>query len=120
FVQRAFLPLLQRWAAVDEVSCSAALLDEAVASARRDGQTPVHLSFLPLQHVPLAECAANVAFPFWEYPDIPNHDVAGQPRNNWVWTAGHLDLILTACEFTRDAFRRAGVRTPLEVVPVPI
>ena len=33
---------------------------------------------------------------------------------------GRLDLILTASTFTRDAFIRAGVRTPIHVVPVPI
>jgi glycosyltransferase involved in cell wall biosynthesis len=120
FVQRAFLPLLERWAAVNEVSRSPVGLDEAVAAARRAGQTPIHLSFLPLEHVQLADRARNIAFPFWEYPDVPNQDVAGLPRNNWARTANRLDLILTACEFTRDAFRRAGVRTPLEVAAVPI
>lgn len=120
FVQRAFLPLLQRWATVEEVSQSAGRVHEAVAAARQAGRSALHLSFLPLQYLQLAEGAANVAFPFWEYPHIPNYDVAGNPRNNWVRMADCLDLILTACEFTRDAFLRAGVQTPLEVVPVPI
>ena len=120
FVQRAFLPLLERWASVQEVSQSSDSLAEAVAGAQRAGQTVTHLSFLPLQYFQLIEGAANLAFPFWEYPHIPNYDVAGNPRNNWVRMAECLDLILTACNFTRDAFLRAGVQTPLEVVPVPI
>src|SRR5205807_6061635 len=41
-------------------------------------------------------------------------------RNNWVHIADRLDLILTASSFTRDAFLRAGVKTPIRVVPVPI
>ncbi|HVA50906.1 MAG TPA: glycosyltransferase [Pirellulales bacterium] len=120
FVQRAFLPLLQRWGSVEEVSQSPARVHEAVAAARDAGQTAVHISFLPLQYLQLTEGAANVAFPFWEYPDIPSYDVAGNPRNNWLRMADCLDLILTACEFTRDSFVRAGVKTPLEVVSVPI
>ena len=120
FVQRAFLPLLQRWGTVEEVSQSAGRVHDSVSAALEAGRSALHLSFLPLQYLQLAEGAANVAFPFWEYPHIPNYDVAGNPRNNWVRMADCLDLILTACNFTRDAFLREGVQTPLEVVPVPI
>lgn len=120
FVQRAFLPLLERWGRVEEVSQSAGRVHDAVAEARRAGEAALHLSFLPLQYLQLTEGAVNVAFPFWEYPDIPSYDVAGNPRNNWVRMADCLDLILTACQFTRDSFLRAGVKTPVEVVPVPI
>ena len=120
FVQKAFLPLLKRWGRVEEVSQSPQRVHEAVAEARRAGEAALHLSFLPLQYLQLTEGAVNVAFPFWEYPDIPSYDVAGNPRNNWVRMADCLDLILTACQFTRDSFLRAGVKTPVEVVPVPI
>ncbi|HVX10985.1 MAG TPA: hypothetical protein VHC22_07390 [Pirellulales bacterium] len=120
FVQRAFLPLLERWAAVEEVSDSSENLQRAFAGATRAGKSAVHLSFLPLQYFQFLDGATNVAFPFWEYPDIPNYDVAGNPRNNWVRMADCLDLIFTACNFTRDSFLRAGVQTPLEVVSVPI
>jgi glycosyltransferase involved in cell wall biosynthesis len=120
FVLRSFLPLLERWAPVEEVSQSPEQIRDAVLTARRGGQDAVHLGFLPLQSMRVVEGAANVAFPFWEFPDIPDYDVGGNPRNNWVRTAKRLDLILTACEFTRDSFIRAGVQTPLEIVPVPI
>lgn len=120
FVLRSFLPLLERWASVEEVSKSPEQIRDGVLRARRAGQDAVHLGFLPLQSMRVVEGAANVAFPFWEFPDIPDYDVAGNPRNNWVRMAKKLDLILTACEFTRDSFLRAGVETPLEVVPVPI
>lgn len=120
FVQRAFLPLLERFGAVEEVAGPRVGLDEAVANARRRRLTPLHLSFLPPQYMPLAGDAPNIAFPFWEYPDIPDYDVAGKPENNWARMANRLDLLVTACEFTRDAFRRAGVNTPAHVVPVPV
>ncbi|HET6879809.1 MAG TPA: hypothetical protein VFI31_06630 [Pirellulales bacterium] len=120
FVQRAFLPLLERWAAVEEVSQSPRVVRERIVAAKRLGQSPIHLSFLPLQFARAVSEAPNVVFPFWEYPDIPHYDVAGNPRNNWVRAATEFDMILTACRFTRDAFLRAGVRTPIHVTPVPI
>ncbi|HEV3339341.1 MAG TPA: glycosyltransferase [Pirellulales bacterium] len=120
FVLRSFLPLLNRWATVAEVSQSPEGIREAVAAARRSGQDAVHLGFLPLQYMRIVDDGANVAFPFWEFPDIPDYDVAGDPRNNWVSMAERLDLILTACEFTRESFLRANVQTPVEVIPVPI
>ncbi|HWB10470.1 MAG TPA: glycosyltransferase [Pirellulales bacterium] len=120
FVLRSFLPLLDRWATVAEVSQSPEGIHEAVQAARQSGQDAVHLGFLPLQYMRTVDGAANVAFPFWEFPNIPDYDVAGDPRNNWVTMAEKLDLILTACEFTRDSFSRAEVQTPVEVVPVPI
>lgn len=120
FVQKAFRPLLERWADVEEVSGDVLAADMRLAAAHGGGKSVVHLSFLPLQHLRLLDRAVNIAFPFWEYPDIPATDVAGQTRNNWARTAERLDLILSACEFTRQAFLRAKVSTPIEVVPVPI
>ncbi|HJT34966.1 MAG TPA: glycosyltransferase [Pirellulales bacterium] len=119
FVQRAFLPLLKRWGEVRELA-QPAELDEAVAEARLRHPAPVHLSFLPPQYMPLAADAPNIAFPFWEYPDIPDYDVAGHANNNWLRLAERLDSLVTACRFTRDAFVRAGVRVPMSIVPVPI
>ncbi|HUY35234.1 MAG TPA: hypothetical protein VMV69_20985 [Pirellulales bacterium] len=120
FVYRAFSPLLARWGEVHEISRAETDLEPALEAARRAGRAPAHLSFLPLQHMPITPLAPNIAFPFWEYPDIPDRDVGGNPRNNWPRVAKKLALILTACEFTRDALQRAGVGTPIHVVPVPI
>jgi glycosyltransferase involved in cell wall biosynthesis len=120
FVQRAFLPLLQRWAPVEEVTQSPRKLRETIAAAQHAGHAPIYLSFLPLQYARPVPGVPNIAFPFWEYPDIPHYDVAGNPRNNWVRAAADFDMLLTACRFTRDAFNRAGVETPLHVTPVPI
>lgn len=120
FVQEAFLPLLQRWAQTTEVLGAESRLDYAAREARRRGATPVHLSFRPLHATYLTRQAANVAFPFWEFPNIPDTAINGNPRNNWVRIAEHLDLIVTASTFTRDAFVRAGVQTPVAVIPVPL
>lgn len=120
YVQRAFVPLLRQWAEVREVEQGASRLDEAVSAARLQPSAPLHLSFLPPQYMPLADDAANVAFPFWEYPDVPHYDVAGNPRYNWLRLTQRVDAMVTACEFTRAAFERAGAQVPTHVVPVPI
>ncbi len=95
-------------------------LEAALSHDRETRRDPAHMSFLPLQYMPIAPSVPNIAFPFWEYPEIPDRDVAGNPRNNWPRVAEKLALIMTACDFTRDAFVRAGVGVPIHVVPVPI
>jgi glycosyltransferase involved in cell wall biosynthesis len=120
FVQRAFAPLLARWGRTQEVTRPESRLDYALWRARQQNLEPVHLSFTPLHLMYLTARAPNVSFPFWEFPDIPNTNLGNNPRNNWVRIAGRLDLILTASTSTREAFVRAGVATPIHVVPVPI
>jgi hypothetical protein len=119
-VYESFAPLLQRWGTVREVHQPESRLDHALYELRRQGNEPLHLSFMPLHLAYLTGQAPNVAFPFWEFPDIPERDLGGNPRNNWKRIADRLALLLTACTFTRDAFQRSGVRTPIAVVPVPI
>jgi glycosyltransferase involved in cell wall biosynthesis len=120
YVYRAFAPLLSRWAQLVEIEQPEAQLTDAIECAREQCLAPVHLSFLPPQYVHLNDALPTVAFPFWEYPDIPACAFDGNPRYDWVRVCQRLAMILTACEFTRDAFLRAGVRTPIHVVPVPI
>ena len=120
FVRRAFQPLLKRWAEVVHVGRPESQLDFALRRARQSGHEPIALSFRPLADVYLSRWAANVVFPFWEFPDIPACDYKQNPRQNWVRIANHASLVLTASEFTAAAFARAGVRTPVRVVPVPI
>lgn len=120
YVYRAFRPLLERLGGVVEVERPESRLDYAVRRAQEQGLEVTHLSFLPLNQIYLTSMAPNVAFPFWEFPDLPDEDLDGNPRNNWVRVASRLSLIVCASRFTRDAFVRAGVRTPVHVVPVPV
>jgi glycosyltransferase involved in cell wall biosynthesis len=120
FVHRAFAALLERWGKVVEVTQPESRLDYALWRARRQGSEPIHLSFRPLHLTYLTQHAANVAFPFWEFPDLPENKDGTNPRHNWVRIADRLALVLTASTFTRDAFVRAGVKAPVAVVPVPI
>jgi glycosyltransferase involved in cell wall biosynthesis len=120
FVQRAFSPLLKRWAHTTEVDRPESRLDFALRRARQQGFSPVHLSFLPLHETYLSALAPNLAFPFWEFPDLPDGEASNNPRHNWARIANCLDLILVASSATRQAFRRAGVQTPVHLVPVPV
>ena len=120
FVYRAFAPLLERWGTTEEVTQAESRLDYAVRRLRGQRLNPVHLSFLPLHLTYLSRHSANIAFPFWEFPDLPDRNFGSNPRHNWVQVADRLQMILTASNFTRDTFLRAGVETPVRVVPVPI
>jgi len=117
YVHRAFAPLLQRWGKVVESVRPGDRIDEL---ARQLPRPLIHLAFLPLDMFDGTKHAPNVAFPFWDFPDLPSVPLGANPRNNWTAIANELDLILTSSEFTRDAFIRSGVRTPVSVVPVPI
>jgi glycosyltransferase involved in cell wall biosynthesis len=120
YVYRAFLPLLERWGQHREASGPRGVLEHAIAEARHRQQEPVHLSFLPLHLMDVVPDVANIAVPAWEFPDIPALDLENDPRHNWAKRAEQVDVIITHTQFSRAAFLRAGVRTPVHVVPVPI
>jgi glycosyltransferase involved in cell wall biosynthesis len=91
----------------------------AVHDARRRGFEPVHVSFLPFQDMPLTKAAPNVIVPAWEFPDLPNDSFDGNPQNDWVATSARCTQVIVGGPFTADCFRKAGIRTPIHVVPVP-
>ena len=120
FVLEALAPVLEKlgtWRLIEHPESS---LPFAAARAEAEGYQPVHLALHPPQDVYLTPALPNVIFPFWEFPDIPDRDFGYDTRQNWVRICKRADLIVTACQFTRDAFRRAGVDCPIGVVPVPL
>jgi glycosyltransferase involved in cell wall biosynthesis len=120
YVYRAFAQLLERWGQHREASGPHGVLDRAIAEARQQQRQPLHLSFLPLHLMEVAANVPNIAVPAWEFPDIPALDLENDPRQNWARRAEQVDLIITHTQFSRAAFLRAGVRTPVQVAPVPI
>jgi glycosyltransferase involved in cell wall biosynthesis len=118
YVYEAFAPLLRRWGSV--VVTDVEGLDAAVRAAAREHAHTIHVSFRPMNFFRPAADAPNVAFPFWDFPDVPDYALGGNPQNDWAGIAGGLDLVLTASEFTREAFVRSGVRVPIRVTPVPV
>ena len=120
FVLEALAPVLEQlgtWRLLDRPESS---LPFAAAQAEAEGYQPIHLALHPPQDVYLTPALPNVIFPFWEFPDIPNRDFGHDTRQNWARVCSRADLIVTACQFTADAFRRGGVDCPISVVPVPL
>ncbi len=120
FVLEALAPVLERlgtWRLLDRPESS---LPFAASKAEADGYQPIHLALHPPQDVYLTPALPNVIFPFWEFPDIPDRDFGHDTRQNWARVCSRADLILTACRFTADAFRKGGVDCPIGIVPVPL
>jgi glycosyltransferase involved in cell wall biosynthesis len=117
---RAFTPLLARWASTRAVTRPESRLDYLLWRTRCAQQQPLHLSFLPLHATYLTQRAPNLAFAYTEFPDLPHMDLADNPRQNTVSLANRLTLLLTPNSFSRQAFARAGVQTPIHLVPAPI
>src|SRR5438552_3929703 len=82
FAMRQYLPLLQRWSPVIEITQPESRLDFHVHKLRNEGKQPLHLSFRPLQDVYLSRHATNAAYVFWEFPDIPESAFGSNPRND--------------------------------------
>lgn len=120
FVVRQFRPLLARWGEAREVDQPESRVEFSVRRFRQAGFEPLHVGFSPL-HVAYLSCQArNAAFVFWEYPDLLQRHTEDDLRYDWARMAKRFDRLFTASTFTREAFRRAGVRTPIDVIPVPI
>ncbi|CAN5474233.1 hypothetical protein BH10PSE11_BH10PSE11_36770 [soil metagenome] len=120
FVYRAFKPLLERYCHLREISHPESQLSYAAKTAHDEGMKPIHLAFLPLEDVYLSGNIPLVAFPFWEFPDIPGKNLGNQPRENWRLAIRNIFAIVTACHFTRNAFERADFHGSIDVIPVPI
>lgn len=120
FVVEALAPVLEQfgtWRLVDHPESRLAF---AAAKAEAEGFRPIHLAINPLQDVYLCPDLPNVVFPFWEFPNLPNRDFGTDTRQNWVRVCRPVSLVLTACRFTAEAFRRSGVGAPVAVVPTPL
>ncbi|HTU16482.1 MAG TPA: glycosyltransferase [Gemmataceae bacterium] len=118
-VAQLFVPLLARWGEVIPVARQTEALETAARAALNRGCCPVHVSFVACQDMVFTSSAPNVIVPAWEFPDVPAEAFDGNPRNNWVATANRCDLVLVGGQFTVEAFQRAGIRTPIRIVPVP-
>src|SRR5262249_13409407 len=70
-------------------------------------------------HYP-ARSAASVIYPLWAFPDLYHEPLDLNPRFLWAEMAQTVGLILTANSFTAEVLARAGVRTPIRVVPPPV
>ena len=120
FVLDAFRPLLQPLGSCRVLEAAESRLAHSAARAAAEGQRPVHLALQPPQATYFTPALPTVLFPFWEFPDVPDRDFGHDTRQNWARLCRPASLVLTACRFTAEAFRSAGVTAPVEVVPVPL
>lgn len=120
FVLRALTPALERLGTWELVPRPESSLSQRAARARAEGSRPVYLVLHPPHNAYFAPDVPTVLFPFWEFPRLPDREFGLDTRQNWVRMCRGADLVVTACRFTADAFRRAGVACPVEVVPVPV
>ncbi|MBX6316409.1 MAG: hypothetical protein IRY99_26380, partial [Isosphaeraceae bacterium] len=120
FVLKALAPVLERLGRWQLVEAPESRLALVAARAAAEGFRPVHLALLPPHASYFTPAVPTILFPFWEFPNVPNRDSQYNTRQNWVRLCRRADLVLTACRFTADTFRRAGVAAPIEVVPVPL
>ncbi|HWE35839.1 MAG TPA: hypothetical protein VG406_04645 [Isosphaeraceae bacterium] len=120
FVLKALAPALEAvadWTLVDRAESR---LPYHAARARAGGSRPIHLALHPVHNAYLTPGLPTILYPFWEFSPIPDRDFGLDTRQNWARVADRADLIVTACRFTAESFRRAGVVRPLAVVPVPL
>ncbi|WP_161602420.1 glycosyltransferase [Tautonia marina] len=120
FVLKALAPVLDQlgsWQVVEQPESS---LSYQADQARRDGFTPIHLCLHPPHNAFLTPDVPTIAFPFWEFPSLPDRDMGLDTRQNWKRILDRADLVVTACRFTASVFQREGVRPPVAVVPVPL
>jgi glycosyltransferase involved in cell wall biosynthesis len=120
FVVEALAPVLETFGAWRLIDHPESRLAFAAAKAEAEGFRPVHLAINPLQDVYLSPALPNIVFPFWEFPQIPSRDFGRDTRQNWLRICRPAAMVLTACRFTAEAFRRAGVACPVAVVPIPV
>jgi len=120
FVFKAFQPILEAFGGWRLIDAPESRLIYQADRARAEGRRPVHLCLQPPQNGYLAPGVPTIFFPFWEFPEIPDRPFEHDTRQNWRRILDRADLILTACRFTAETFRNAGLRPPVAVVPVPI
>lgn len=82
-------------------------------AARRQIRALPDIALVCAPHAPFARAQARhrVALAFGEWERVPD---------TWAHAANALDRLLVPDAFQRDAFRAAGVRIPIEVLPIGV
>ncbi|GIW87325.1 MAG: hypothetical protein KatS3mg108_1649 [Isosphaeraceae bacterium] len=119
FVLEAYVPVLERLGRVHRLDRPESRLLPLAERALLAGERPIHLAFAPLHKVYLTPGVPTIAFPFWEFPDLPNRPFGTDTRQDWTRMARYLDGIAVACQMMGRALERHA-RGPVAVVPVPL
>ncbi len=119
-MKETFLENLRDYAPVNEIVRPESQLEFAVARAQAEGKTPLVFGFVPFQNLHPTKSAPTVIYMCWEFPDVPVAPINGNPRFNWPRISKHTKLIIVPTQFVKDVLEKAGVQTPIRVVPVPM
>jgi glycosyltransferase involved in cell wall biosynthesis len=120
FAFEALAPVLEQFGTWKLVDSPESRLPYLAAQAVADGFRPVHLSVNPPQDGYMTPAVPTIVYPFWEFPRIPDRDFGSDTRQNWARMCRPASLVMTSCQFTAEAFRRAGLKCPVAVVPTPL
>lgn len=91
--------------------------DDEARQIARAATTTVALSFTTPDHYTRYDHAANIGLTFWETDRLP---LQGCERSPWVACANRMDVIWAPSSHTKTTFERAGVTTPVRVIPWPV
>lgn len=119
-LKRSFLPLLSDCGEVVEINRPESRLEFAIERAKSEAKEPVVVGFAPFQNMHPTKSAPTVLYMCWEFPDIPNEPINHDPRFAWLRRSQLASLIVVPTHFVKDALERAGVETPVCVVPTPM
>ncbi len=112
-------PAIERLGAWQRVKQPESSLAYRAAEVEAAGSRAIHLAIGLVQDCYLTPAVPTILLPLWDYPDIPAEDLQCNGRMNWARVASRADLILAPSHFTAEAFRKAGVETPIAVIPPP-
>ncbi len=120
FVFDAFAPILDRLGPWTHVDHPESRLIPLAQQAMAQGERPIHLAIAPLQDIYLTPALPTIAFPFWEFPDLPYRNFGTDTRQNWKRIARYTSAIATACAMTKGSFQGLGLDTQITTIPVPL
>jgi glycosyltransferase involved in cell wall biosynthesis len=115
----ALAPVLEHLGSWRRVAHPESSLAQIASQVEAAGTTAVQLAIGPLHACYLTPAVPTILLPVWDFPDIPQTDLFGNGRMNWARVASRADLILASSPMIANAFRDAGVATPVALFPLP-
>jgi len=118
FVYKSIKKYLEDNCKVVEVYKPESSLEYLAKELKLDGYDVVHLAILPLQNIFISESVKTIAFPFWEFPDVPLESYHKLYKHNWQNILRNIAGTITACNFTKKTLETYNRNVC--VLPVPI
>ena len=120
FLKDNLIDLIKGYAEVKEIVRPESQLEFAILKAKSKKKSPLVFGFVPFQDFYPTKAAPSVIYMCWEFPDVPDASLNNNPRFDWLRLSQYVALIIVPTRFVKDVLQAAGVRTPIQVVPVPM